>query len=239
MSDFLHTLFRGLYPPYIFFVIWGIVARIHSSRWRRFDMLLLGSFLLFDLFAAFQVWIFYGILETQARYLRIALPLCLPFAAEGALAAWNLLKREKHIRLFTLTVLAVLLAFDVYSSYSPLVQQYRRPTKRIGRLLSQQAASLIKEDWRPQPKPAGFDQMKCDHYQSGRRPLVQTCNPMRAVGYLCGGQEYRELFGLWGFSPDYIATPNREAPLPGYVLLGEVKSDGQTAYVFKLTAEKQ
>jgi len=239
MSDFLHTLFRGLYPPYIFFVIWGIAERIRSRRWCHFDLLLLCSFLLFDFFAAFQVWMFYGILETQARYLRIALPLCLPFAAEGALAVWNLLKREKHIRLLTLVVVAVLLALDVYSSYKPVVQQYRRPTKRIGRLFSQQAAALIKEDWRPQPKPAGFDQMKCDHYHSGRRPLVQTCDPMRAVGYLCGGQEYRELFGLWGFSADYIATPNREAPLPGYVLLSEIKSNDKTAYIYKLKAEEQ
>jgi len=168
----------------VLFVIWGIAARIRSRRWRRFDLLLLGSLLLFDLFAAFQVWMFYGVLETQARYLRIALPLCLPFAAEGALAAWNLLKRERRMRLLTLTALAVLLAFNVYSSYSPVVQQYRRPIKRIRQLLSQQAVAIIKEDWRPQPKPAGLDQMKCDQYQSGRRPLVLSCKLTKAVGYL-------------------------------------------------------
>ena len=55
MSDFLLSIFKGLYPFYFFFGILGVAARMYFRRWSRFDTVLLAGFLFFDLLAAFQV----------------------------------------------------------------------------------------------------------------------------------------------------------------------------------------
>ena len=237
MSSFVYTFFRGFYPPYVFFVVWGIAARIRARRWRPFDKMLLASFIVFEFFAAFQVWMFYGKLETSARYMLIAVPLYLPFAAEGVIGVWNFLKRDRRIRMAALAAFAVLAAVDVYNFYTPVLKQRARSVKRLRRRISRRAASWIRNDWSPQPAPARFDELKCDRYHSDKRPLVQSEKPARAVGYLCGGQEYTELFAERGIPPDYVVTPQRDRKIPGYVPIAEVKSGGKAVYIHKRTAE--
>ena len=238
MSSFIYTFFRGFYPPYLFFVVWGVAARVRARRWRPFDKVLLASFLVFEFFSAFQVWMFYGRPENSARYMLIAVPLYLPFAAEGVIGVWNYMKRDRRLRTAALAAFAVLAAVDVYNFYTPVLKQ-RALAKRFQRRISLRAATWIRNDWRPQPDPPGFDRMKCDQYRSGRRPLVRSEKPARAVGYMCGGQEYPEFFDKLGIPPDYIVTPQLDRSIPGYLPLGEVRAGGKTVYIFKRTTEKR
>lgn len=234
MSSFLYSVFQGLYPPYLFFVAWGIAARVGSRRWRPFDTLMLCGFLLFEFFVAFQVPLFYGIWETSARYMLIGIPLYMPFAAEGVIGVWNILKRERRLRQMALTVFAALTAVIIFKFYSPVIKQHFSHDKRIARRISLRAAAWIGKDWHPQPAPAVFDQMKCDQYQSGRHPLVWSGKWSR-VGYLCGGQKYPEFFGELGIPADYALSPEKEEPFPGYVRAGTFEEGGVTAYLYKWT----
>ena len=233
MSSFLSSVFRGVYPLYLFFVVWGIAARFGSRRWRPFDTLLLAGFLLFEFFAALQAPLFYGVWETSSRYMVIGVPLYLPFAAEGLIGAWDVLKRKHRLRLLTLTVFSMLMAVIICKFYSPIVRQSLLH-KRIDRRISQRTAAWIRKDWHPQPAPADFDRMKCDQYRSGRRPLVWS-EKWSQVGYLCGGQQYPEFFGGLGIPADYAISPERDEPFPGYARVGMIEEGGETAYIYKWT----
>ena len=69
MSDFLVSILKGLYPPFLFFLVWGAAARIRDHRWSKFDTVLAGAFCVFAFLASFQVWMFYGLFQTSRRYL--------------------------------------------------------------------------------------------------------------------------------------------------------------------------
>lgn len=238
MSSFLYSVIRGVYPLYLFFVVWGVAARIGTRRWRPFDSLLLGTFLLFEFFAVFQTLMFYGIWKTSTRYMLIGVPLYLPFAAEGVIGVWNFFVRKYRLRLLSLTFFAVLMATSFYKFYSPVIKQRLTHAKRIERRISQRTAAWIRKDWRPQPAPAGFDRMKCDQYRSGRRPLVWG-EEWNRIGYLCGGQKYPEFFNELGIPPDYIISPENDEIRSGYVLVGMTEEDGKTAYFYKRTDEER
>ncbi len=235
MGEFIYTLYRGFYPPYIILVVWGIAARIRARRWRPFDWMLLAAFLLFEIFAAFQVLMFYGKLATTARYMLIAVPLYLPFAAEGVIGIWNFVKRDRRTRFVALVAFVVLSAVAVYNFYTPVIKQSSLRRKRTNRLISRLAADWIKKDWLPHSTPGKFYLMKCDHYHSGKRPLVKTNRPVRAVGYMCGGQDHTEFFGRLGIRPDYIVTTQGDSEFPGYIRVGAVEEGGVTAYIYRLT----
>ena len=238
MSSFIYTFFRGFYPPYIFFVVWGIAARIRAHRWRKFDELLLAGYLIFEFFAAFQVFMFYGRMATSARYMLVALPLYLPFAAEGLIDIWNILKRWRYLRMTALTALSVLAAIALFNLYSPIIKLNLLRGKRIRRRLTIEAAAWVKRDWRPRPNPEGIGRMKCNHYHSDRRPLVKS-DKFGRVGYLCGGQVYPDYFFWWCIPPDYIITANKDERFSGYVPVGEVRAEGETAYIHNPIGESR
>ena len=233
MSDFLLSIFKGLYPFYFFFGILGVAARMYLRRWRRFDTLLLAGFLFFDLLAAFQVWIFYGIFTTSKRYLWMAIPLYLPFAAQGVSALYGLMKRFLPFgRLLFAVGMIVLAALSVYNFYTPVINDYLPGKKRAPRLLALQAAELIRRDWAAQPAPGVFTLLKCDQYQSGRRPLVQAHHKVLQAGYLCGGQAYLDFLSAAGVPPDYILSASPEAPA-GYLGIGAVSAAEKTLYIHR------
>ena len=232
MSDFVTTVFRGLYPPFLFFLVWGIVTKIWEGKWHRFDTLLLAGFLLFELLAASQVWLFYGELTTSKRYMWIAVPLYLPFAARGALGIWSLLKKSRRGWIFAFLAAAALLATTVHNFYMPVTKEQSSSKRRYLRRLSLKTATAIHKNWTPPPGAAKLTDtryMRCDQYQSGKRPLVQT--DWLRVGYLSGGQTYPEFFRPLGIVPDYIVVMNNNKTFPGYTRIAMFPGDSGGKYV--------
>lgn len=231
MSSFVFTVWRGLYPPFLFFFLWGVAARIRARKWNTFDTLLLAFFLIFEFFSAFQVWMFYRQLSTSKRYLLIAIPLYLPFAAQGVTSLYDTLK--KRLPGYVLMVLAgaTLIATTLFNLYSPVVKDLTYKRKRIPHRLAQRAAARIRDDWRPASNSGRRDLMKCDQYQSGRAPLVEAPRPQ--TGYLCGGQPYPEFFRALNVPPDYVIVQEPSRSLPGYVRIGEVREEDRALYIHK------
>ena len=231
MSNYLLTVSKGLYPPYLFFVALGIAFGIAARKWRPFDTLLLVFFLVFELFAATQVRIFYGKWETSRRYMWIGIPLYLPFAARGVETLWNILRKKPIGRYAAGLLCAAFAVLVVWNSYLPVIQSRCFRKKRIERGITHRAAAWIRKDWDAATAPAAPRMMRCDQYQSGRRPLVQS--PWLRVGYFCGGQAYTEYLGFQGETPDYIITPDRNAVFPDHVLVGTVSEGEQKAYIHR------
>lgn len=234
MSDFVITIFKGLYPPFLFFLVWGIVARIWEGKWHKFDTLLLAVFLIFELLIASQVWIFYGELSTNKRYMWIAVPLYLPFAARGALGIWNILKRSYKGRIFAFLLGATLAVTTVHNFYMPVTKEQSSSKRRYLRRLSMKTATAINKNWTPPPAAVDLTKlrcMRCDQYQSGRRPLVQT--DWLRVGYLSGGQTYPEFFRPLGIVPDYIVIMNDEKNFPGYIRIGVIPGGKYVVHIHK------
>ena len=235
MDDFLTTVFRGLHPHYLLFVILGIASDIRTRRWRSCDTLLLVLFIVFELFAVFQVWMFYGELDTCQRYMWIAIPLYLPFAARGVAAIWDMLKKFTSGRIAVSTFAAFFAAYAILAAYNPIYKGWTSDKKRIPRRISQQAAAWIRNDWNA-PKSLGQTvRLRCDRYSSGRRPVVQS--KCLRIGYLCGGQAYFDFLREDGVHPDYIVTQDRDDVAPGYVRVAEIAVEGQKAYICKRIEE--
>lgn len=229
MSDFVTTVFRGLYPPFLFFLVWGIVTKIWERKWHGFDTLLLASFVIFELLAASQVWLFYGKLDTSKRYMWIAIPLYLPFAARGALGIWSLLKKSYKGRIFAFLAAAALVATTVHNFYMPVMKEQSSSKRRYLRRMSLKTAAAIQKNWTPPPGATKLTPMRCDQYQSGKRPLVQS--DWLRVGYLSGGQTYPEFFGPLKIAPDYIVVVNNDKNFPGYIRITVFPGDSGGKYV--------
>lgn len=236
MSDFLLSIFKGLYPFYFFFMLLGIAERIWERKWRGFDTLLLAGVLFFDLMAAFQVWIYYGLFTTSKRYLWMSIPLYLPFAAQGVVLVRDLMKRFLPFGRFLFFVgITVLVSLSVYNFYTPIINDYLPHRKKLPRLIALKASEWIRRDWQTMPDVGAMTLLKCDQYQSGRRPLVLAKHKVMQIGYLCGGQPYPEFLRASGVPPDYIISDNSEAPT-GYVRVGMINEDNSTTYIHKLQA---
>ena len=235
MSSFPVALMKGLYPPYLIFVVLGIASAVSARRWRSFDTLLLAAFLVFELFAAVQTRLFYGEWQTSRRYMWIALPLYLPFAARGAVALWERLGRVVSGRVAALLLGALFAGNALYGTFNPIYRMWHSRGKRIDRAVTLQAAKWIKKDWNAATAPAAPRAMRCDQYQSGKRPLVSSLEWDR-TGYLSGGQAYTEFLKWQGERPDYIVTPHRSAAFSGYDLAGTVAAEGKAAYIHKRRA---
>ena len=231
MNDFFISIFRGLYPPFLFFLVWGIAVRIHARRWRKFDTLLLAGFLCFELLASVQVFVFYGELTTSKRYMWIGIPLYLPIAAQGVVSLSDLLKRNCFGRLSFIAGLTISTMFSLYNSCTPIIKEHLPCQKSLHRRVSMKAAEWIRRDWKPAPDAPALSMMKCDQYNSGRRPLVQS--EWERVGYLCGGQQIPKFFLTQGLRPDYILTEKKSMNFPGYVRVGAVTVETETAYIHK------
>lgn len=234
MSNFLLTVCKGIYPPYLVLVVWGVAAKLRGNRWRKFDTLLCAGFLLFELLAALQVWLFYGDLATSKRYLWIGLPLYLPFAAAGIVSLGDWLKGFRSGDFLRLILLIALAAVSLYNFLTPVTREYRTGAKRRRRLAVLTAAKWIRND-RERDRVADRPPvmyMKCDRYQSGRRPLVRSSHKLSRVGYLCGGQEHSELFASLGIPPDYIVS-NAPENAPGYDLVEQFAIGKYEVYIYK------
>lgn len=231
MSDFVLSVYRGLHPPFLILLVLGVAARIGDRKWNRFDTLLLSSFAVLEFITAFQVWMFYGKLATSRRYLWIFIPLYLPYAAHGAAALWEFGGTSRKRKVLVWALFAAFAAAALFNVLTPVRKEYLSPVKRTERLMSRKIAARIKKDWAPVPAAARPTHMKCDCYQSGRRPLVDT--PWRRVGYLCGGQDYPEFFRALNIPPDYIVSPEESPAPPGYILVDAVREGGRTAYIRK------
>lgn len=206
MSDFLLSLLKGLYPQFFLFAALGIFLRIRRREWTRFDSLLLGMYLFFFLSLAFQPWLFYRLLVTSRRYLLVALPLCLPFTALGVRDAWRFLCRTPRRKIAGILLLAVCTVFTVWDVYSPLIKEYTSRKKSHERQTVVAAARMIRADWRNRAS-ARVTVMRCDEYQSGKHPLVET--HFGQVGYLSGGQLCHPFLKEASLLPDYRVTVGR------------------------------
>ena len=212
VSDVLGIVWKGLFPRFLPFFLLGIVFRIARRQWTRADSVLLTLFVVFDLLAAFQVPMFYRRLVTSSRYLLIGAVLYFPFAALGMYDTWRILRQWFLGRFLAATVFVLLVASALYDLYSPLIIEYAEDAKKgIERRISMTAADWIRADWaltvsdgdealiRPLPY------LKCDQYQSGRRPLVLSGRWNR-IGWLAGGQAHPEFLRDAGVMPDYVVT---------------------------------
>ena len=222
VSEFLTGVWKGLFPRLLPFFLLGLVFRIARGQWTRADSLLLALFAAFDLLAAFQIPMFYRLLFTSSRYLLIGAVLYFPFAALGMYDTWRILRRWFLGRLLAATVFLLLVAASLYDLYSPLLIEYSENSKKgIERRIALAAADWIRADWalavsgdkafRPVPH------LKCDQYQSGRRPLVLSSDWNR-IGWLAGGQMYPDFLRTAEVLPDYVVT-HAPADLPSMRLV--------------------
>lgn len=204
MSNFVVIIIRGLYPIYLGLLLVGIAHRVAGKKWNNFDSLLLASFLILELTTALMIPFFYGMLVTSKRYLWVGLPLCLPFAAEGGM--WLLkhfAENKKRIPIPAIFCIAVI-GVNLYNIYSPVLNEKRLTKKQLEQKVSRRVAAWVRDDWGERVSSPVLS-FKCDQYQSGKRPLIQSC--FDRIGYLCGGQNYRNFFADRNIAPDYIVSP--------------------------------
>ncbi len=210
MSEFLHTVWGGVFPFFLFFALIGIVGRIRRRQWTGFDSLLILVFLVFELLAAFQVRMFYGLLTTSRRYLFIGIPLYLPFTALGFLDLWRVVGDLRFGKSVAAVVLVSLCAVFFYTLYCPIfIELSDKSEKGMERDLQIAAAEWIRADWDklPASKEGPLRAMKCDQYQPGKRPLVDTNCEWPRLGFMSDGQNYPEFLRGSEIRPDYIVLP--------------------------------
>ena len=233
---FLHTIWGGIFPFFLFFAVIGIIGRIRRRQWTGFDTLLILTFLVFELLAAFQVCLFYGLLATSRRYLFIGIPLYLPYTALGFRDFWRILSNLKFGKSVAAFLAVLLCAAFFYKLYSPIFTEFFHDSvKGIERDILLAAADWIRSDWdnRPASQEAPIKIMKCDQYQSGKRPIVETQAKWSRLGFLAGGQDYHEFLRESDILPDYIVLPadfftgnNRNDAIPDSIGSGEIQPDG-------------
>ena len=258
MSEFLHTVWGGIFPFFLFFALIGIAGRIRRRQWTAFDSLLVFVFLVFELLAAFQVRMFYGLLTTSRRYLFIGIPLYLPFTALGFLDLWRAVRNLRFGKSFALLSAACFCAVFFYTLYCPIfIELSDRSEKGMERDLQIAAADWIRSDWSklPASDDGALNVMKCDQYQSGKRPLVDTDSNWPRLGFMTGGQYFPEFLRDSGIVPDYIVLPANppaesgsggdaglemaadEPAVPdGYRLVHSDTVDGITFFIFRNAA---
>ena len=224
VSEFLLGIWKGLFPRLLPFFLLGVLFRIAHRQWTRADSVLLTLFVVFDLLAAFQIPFFYRLLFTSSRYLLIGAVLYFPFAALGMYDTWRILRQWFLGRLLAAAVFFLFVASTLYDLYSPLLIEYSENSRKgIERRIALTAADWIHADWpltvsdcdealiRPVPH------LKCDQYQSGRRPLVLSTDWNR-IGWLAGGQMYPDFLRTARVMPDYVVT-RAPADLPSMRLV--------------------
>jgi len=234
--EFLHTIWGGIFPFFLFFALIGIIGRMRRRQWTGFDSLLILTFLVFELLAAFQVCLFYGLLATSRRYLFIGIPLYLPYTALGFRVFWRVLSNLRFGKSVAAFFAVLLCAAFFYKLYSPIFTEFFHDSvKGIERDIQLLAAEWIRSDWNrlPASQEAPVRIMKCDQYQSGKRPLVETYEEWPRLGFLAGGQNYPAFLRESDILPDYIVLPaeffrgNGDGDdIPDSVGFGENQQDG-------------
>ena len=236
LSKFLKTIWGGIFPFFLFFAAIGIIGRIRRRQWTGFDTLQIMTFLVFELLAAFQVCLFYGLLATSRRYLFIGIPLYLQYTALGFRDFWRILTNLRFGKTVAACLAFLLCAAFFYKLYSPIFTEFFHDSaKGIERSIQFAAADWIRSDWDkiPVSREAPIQTLKCDQYQSGKRPLVRTNSKWTRLGFLAGGQIYPEYLRSSNILPDYIVLPeasfaenNQNGLIPESIIFGENKQDG-------------
>ena len=241
---FLNTIWGGIFPFFLFFAVIGIIGHIRRCQWSGFDTFLILTFLVFELLAAFQVCLFYGQLATSRRYLFIGITLYLPFTALGFRDSWRVLSDLKFGKSI-ITFLSVLLcAGFFYKLYSPIFTEFFHDSvKGIERDIQIAAAEWIRTDWdnldASQDESQSLRLMKCDQYQSGKRPLIKTNIKWTRLGFMAGGQIYPDFLLESDILPDYIVLPaeaingNSEGNIPDFIGFDEKVVDGTVARQYR------
>ena len=220
--EFLHTIWSGIFPFYFFFAVIGIIGRMRRRQWTGFDSFLVLVFLIFELLAAFQVLLFYGLLTTSRRYLFIGIPLYLPFAALGFRDFWRVLSNLKFGKSVAAFLAVLLCAAFFYKLYSPLFTEFsHKSEKGKERDLQHTVAEWIRSDWDklPASQEGPLRIMKCDQYQSGKRPLVETDSNWPRLGYMAGGQDFPAFLRGSAILPDYIIVPSEAFAETGFGII--------------------
>ena len=103
------------------------------------------------------------------------------------------------------------------------------------------AAEWIRADWdstaSPREKePVRF--LKCDQYQSGRRPLIKMDPKWSRLGFMTGGQNYPDFLLGTDILPDYLvlrADSVREdgGDIPEFIGFGEKVQEGVDAKAYR------
>ena len=190
MTDFIISIFKGVYPFFFIFAVFGIVLRLKERKWTAFDSLLIGMFVIFELLTAFLPWIFYGELTTSRRYLLIGVPLYFPFAAMGFLAVWNCSRKRITWKHITTVLLGIMVCVTLYNIYSPVLKEFTSSKKSMERELTLVAADWIRQDWNARSS-SRIPWLKCDEYQSGKRPLVDSELSLRRPADTCFHEKCR------------------------------------------------
>ena len=136
-----------------------------------------------------------------------------PFVALGMYDSWRFVLKHSILgKLVAATLFFLFWASDIYDLYSPLIIEYAEDAKKgIERRICFASADWIRADWaklaaedaslREGPLPY----LKCDQYQSGKRPLVLS-GKWNRIGWLAGGQAIPDFLYDAGVLPDYIVT---------------------------------
>lgn len=164
-------IFKGLYPPYLIFVIAGIVIRIRKREFTKFDFLFAGLITVHTLLMA----VLPGGGWTQKRYIIPVLPFMLPWGASGFLYLHDCLRKRispKWLRAAVGIFIAVSL-FDGYSKIKP----ESKPEKIGSNYLATRAYDWIRlEGPRYMPENA-VPLVSTDFvYHNGSLPIIITNN---------------------------------------------------------------
>lgn len=212
MSELILSILHGLYWPLFLAAVLGVFLRLRERKWSSFDSLTASAFLLFILLTASLPRLFYGPMASHAprRYLFVFLPLCLPFAAHGFLRLRYGLRNRFSFLL--LILLLTHLGLFLYGTYLPPVLERTSRSKREHRFLCLTAAEWIRRDWADREAKKVYP-IRYDHYQSGKRPLVES--PLPRIGFLSGGQDFSPFLREKGIRPDYvIRIPGETEDIP-------------------------
>ena len=230
MSEFLYTVAKGIQWPLFVLAIIGIVFKKREKKWNHFDSCLLGTFVLFEILTAFQVFIFYGELQTSSRYLLGGIIFYLPFSAYGLIEVFKILRKKRSGFVIGIISLFVYGCINTYNIYSPIIKDYTAAKHQKKRFLVLNAAEAIRNDWKCR-KPDPILVLKCDVYQSGNRPLVESS--LGQIGYLAGGQGLSEFLKYSNYKPDYIVSEKDYCPA-GYCMINKISYKKDDMFIYKI-----
>lgn len=229
MNEFLSSIAKGIQLPLFVLALTGFFFLIKEKKWTIFNSCILVAFFLFEIFAALQVWFFYGELQTSSRYLLIGTIFYLPFTAHGLINIYKYLRKNKYYIIATYLVLFVYFTVNAYNIYSPIIKDYSSKKHQRKRIFTLRAAKIIQNDWKCK-NTSPLLLFKCDCYQSGKRPLVES--EFGQTGYLAGGQTMSDFLKYKNCEPDYLVTFVKISPY-GYYKMDKIAYRNETLYIHR------
>ena len=233
MIEFLTSVLKGIQWPLFSMALLGMFFKIKHKGWTSFDSLLVGAFVLFEFFAALQVWFFYGKLQTSSRYLLIGIIFYLPFSAYEIIELFKKLKKKHKYLVAGILLLFFYVIVNGYNIYSPIIKDHISSKQRRKRILTKRTAEVIRNDWNDK-KTVPLKIFKCDIYQTGKQPLVES--EFIQIGYLSGGQSYHEFMRYSNYRPDYIVS-NTEKYQQGYRKIHTHRYKNEVFFIYKKQKE--